>query len=89
MSGPMQEAQGALFNEFWIDDHVPQDHQLRSIERFKDLSGIRQHLDSFYKNTGHPSIDPELLIPLPERGCCWWDIAPATGLSGGFVKRCI
>jgi hypothetical protein len=26
--GPEQEAQGALFYEFSIDDHVPQDHLL-------------------------------------------------------------
>jgi transposase len=44
MLGPKQEAQGALFYEFSIDDHVPQDHLLRSIDRFVDLSDIRQYL---------------------------------------------
>jgi hypothetical protein len=29
MLGPKQEAQDALFYEFSIDDHVPQDHLLR------------------------------------------------------------
>ena len=29
MMGPRQEAQGALFYEFSIEDHVPQDHILR------------------------------------------------------------
>ena len=59
MLGPKQEAQGALFYEFSIDDHVPQDHLLRSIDRFVDLSSVRRHLVAFYSHTGRPSIDPE------------------------------
>jgi len=62
MMGPKQEAQAALFYEFSLEDHVPQDHLLRSIDRFVDLSGIRAHLADFYSHTGRPSIDPELLI---------------------------
>ncbi len=62
MMGPKQEAQGALFYEFSIEHHVPQDHLLRSIDRFVDLDGIRNHLVPFYSSTGRPSIDPELLI---------------------------
>lgn len=34
MMGPKQEAQAALFYEFSLEDHVPQDHLLRSIDRF-------------------------------------------------------
>ena len=70
MLGPKQEAQGALFYEFSIDDHVPQDHLLRSIDRFVDLSDIRQYLASFYSHTGRPSIDPELLIRMLLIGYC-------------------
>ena len=62
MMGPRQEAQAALFYEFSLEDHVPQDHLLRSIDRFVDLSGIRAHLSDFYSHTGRPSVDPELLI---------------------------
>ena len=62
MMGPKQEAQGALFYDFSIELHVPQDHLLRSIDRFVDLDGIRNHLVPFYSSTGRPSIDPELLI---------------------------
>jgi transposase len=62
MMGPRQEAQIALFYEFSIEDHVPQDHLLRAIDRFVDLSGIRQHLTPFYSSTGRPSVDPELMI---------------------------
>jgi hypothetical protein len=65
MMGPKQEAQAALFYEFSLEDHVPQDHLLRSIDRFVDLSGIRQYLAEFYSHTGRPSIDPELLIYNP------------------------
>ena len=41
MMGPRQVAQGALFYEFSIEDHVPADHLLRRIDRFVDLSGVR------------------------------------------------
>jgi len=70
MLGPKQEAQGALFYEFSIDDHVPQDHLLRSIDRFVDLSSIRPYLAEFYSHTGRPSIDPELLIRMLLVGYC-------------------
>jgi len=70
MLGPRQEAQAALFYEFSIDDHVPRDHPLRSIDQFVDLSGIRLHLAPFYSNTGRPSIDPELLIRMLLVGYC-------------------
>jgi len=60
--GPKQEAQAALFYEFSLEDHVPQGHLLCSIDRFVDLSDIRQYLAEFYSHTGRPSIDPELLI---------------------------
>ena len=62
MMGPRQEAQRALFYEFSIEDHVPKDHLLRSIDRFVDLSDLRKHLAPFYSSTGRPSVDPELMI---------------------------
>lgn len=62
MMGPKQEAQGALFYEFSLEDHVPVDHLLRSIDRFVDLSGVRSHLAPFYSSTGRPSVDPEMMI---------------------------
>ena len=46
MMGPRQETQAALFYQFSLEDHVPQDHILRSIDRFVDLSSIRTHLGS-------------------------------------------
>jgi transposase len=62
MMGPRQVAQGALFYEFSIEDHVPPDHVLRSIDRFVDLGDMRRHLAPFYSMTGRPSVDPEVMI---------------------------
>ncbi len=50
--GPRQDAQGSLFYEFVIEDHVPQDHILRALDRSFDLSGFRQHLSPYYNSTG-------------------------------------
>jgi transposase len=57
-----QRVQEALFYEFSLERHVPADHLLRSIDRFVDLSSIREYLRPFYSETGRPSIDPELMI---------------------------
>lgn len=62
MMGPRKEAQSALFYEFCLEDHVPEDHLLRRIEAVIDLSDLRQHLAPYYSPTGRPSIDPELMI---------------------------
>ena len=71
MMGPRQEVQAALFYEFSLEDHVPQDHLLRSVDRFLDLSGIRAHLADFYSRIGRPSTDPELLIRMLVVGYCF------------------
>ena len=71
MLGPRQEAQAALFYEFSLEEHVPQDHLLRSIDRFVDLGSIRTYLADFYSHTGRPSIDPELLIRMLLVGYCF------------------
>lgn len=71
MMGPRQEAQAALFYEFSLEEHVPDDHLLRSIDRFVDLSSIRAHLADFYSHTGRPSVDPELLIRMLLVGYCF------------------
>lgn len=71
MMGLRQEAHAALFYEFSLEDHVPQDHLLRSIDRFVDLGTIRAHLADFYSHTGRPSVDPELLIRMLLVGYCF------------------
>lgn len=63
--------QEAMFCEFSLERHVPPDHLLRSIDRFVDLSGIRQHLRSFYSTIGRPSIDRELMIRMRVIGYCF------------------
>lgn len=70
MMGPKKEAQAALFYEFCLEDHVPQDHLLRSIDRFVDLADMRKHLAPFYSSIGRPSIDPELIIRMLLVGYC-------------------
>ncbi|MEP3130700.1 MAG: IS1182 family transposase, partial [Anderseniella sp.] len=70
MMGRRREAQAALFYEFCLEEHVPSDHLLRSIDRFVDLSDIRSHLAPFYSSTGHPSVAPELLIRMLLVGYC-------------------
>lgn len=62
MMGPRQETQSALFYDFSIEDHVPCDHILRTIDGVINLSGVRTHLTEFYSSTGRPSIDPELMM---------------------------
>src|SRR4030088_2202999 len=69
--GHVQVEQAALFYEFSLERHVPADHLLRSIERFVDLSGIRDHLRPFYSEMGRPSIDPELMIRMLIVGYCF------------------
>jgi len=63
-------AQEALFYSFSLERHVPADHLLRSIDRFVDLSGIREELKPFYSETGRPSIDPKLMIRMLIIGYC-------------------
>ena len=70
MMGPRQVAQGALFYEFSIEDHVPSDHLLRAMDRFVDLGDMRRHLAPFYSLTGRPSVDPELMIRMLLLGYC-------------------
>jgi transposase len=54
--------QERLFYSFNLDEHVPADHLLRGVDRFLDLSDLRQHLAPFYSHTGRPSVDPELML---------------------------
>jgi transposase len=71
MMGDRQIVQGALFYEFSLEEHVPCDHMLRSIDHFVDLGDLRNHLAPFYSSTGRPSVDPELLIRMLIVGYCY------------------
>src|SRR4030095_7970164 len=50
--------------------HVPEDHILRSIDRFIDLSGLRRELAPFYSLTDRPSVYPELMMRMLIIGYC-------------------
>ena len=62
MMGERRVMQEGLFYSFSLERHVPDDHLLRKIDRFVDLSEVRRHLQPYYSETGRPSIDPELMV---------------------------
>jgi transposase len=66
----VQATSARLFYDFCLDDHVPSNHILRSIDRHLDLDDVRQALKPFYSSTGRPSIDPELMIRMLIAGYC-------------------
>ena len=70
MMGERAARQESLFYGFNLDDHVPADHLLRSIDRFVELSSIRRQLAPYYSAIGRPSIDPELMIRMLLIGYC-------------------
>src|SRR5215469_11368595 len=71
MMGQQCGGQDRLFYSFNLESHIPSNHLLRGIDRFLDLSGLREHLDPFYSHTGRPSIDPELMIRMLIVGYCF------------------
>ena len=63
MMGHQQQTE-PLFHYFRIEDQITESHLLRLIDRYIDLSFVRERLKSFYSPTGRPSIDPEVLLRL-------------------------
>ena len=70
MMGSNDKPQDEFFYSFNLEEVVPKDHLLRSIDRFLDLSDLREHLAPFYSHTGRPSVDPELMIRMLIIGYC-------------------
>ena len=70
MMGERNTRQEAMFYGFSLEDHVPADHLLRAIDRFVELSSLRQQLAPYYSAIGRPSIDPELMIRMLLIGYC-------------------
>jgi len=70
MMGRNDKPQKPLFYTFNLDELVPQDHLLRKIDHFLDLSDLHEHLASYYSHTGRPSVDPELMIRMLIIGYC-------------------
>jgi len=71
MMGERRVMQEALFYGFSLERHVPDDHLLRKIDRFVDLSELRAQLGPYYSETGRPSIDPELMMRMLIVGYCF------------------
>lgn len=71
MMGERRSGQDALFYEFSLERHVPDDHLLRKIDRFVELESVRSHLKSYYSEIGRPSICPELMIRMLLVGYCF------------------
>ena len=58
MMGERRMIQEALFYGFSLERHVPDNHMLRRIDRFVDLSGVRAHLEPYYSDVGRPRLIP-------------------------------
>lgn len=62
MMGHQKAVQDQLFYSFHLEDHVPQTHLLRAIDRVLDLDDLHSQLAGHYSHTGRPSVPPELMI---------------------------
>lgn len=71
MMGRQANGQDRLFYSFNLEDHVPQSHLLRGIDRCLDFGGLREHLAEHYSPIGRPSIDPELMLRMLIVGYCY------------------
>jgi len=54
--GERRVMQEALFYGFSLERHVPDDHLLRRIDRFVDLSELRAHLGRTTATLGGPRL---------------------------------
>ena len=82
--GERRVMQEALFYGFSLERHVPDNHLLRRIDRFVDLSEeFERHLEPYYSETGRPSIDPELMIRMLIVGYGFGIRSRASAVRGG------
>ena len=66
-----QATKRELFVSISLDEYVPDDHLLRAVDRYLDLSEFRANLADSYSHTGRPSIDPELMARMLIIGYCY------------------
>jgi transposase len=66
-----QATKRELFVMISLDEYVPEDHLLRAVDRYLDLSEFRLCLADSYSHTGRPSIDPELIPRMLIIGYCY------------------
>lgn len=50
------------YKQIRLEDHVPENHLLRLIDRHISFDFVRENLRDSYSETGRPSIDPEVLL---------------------------
>ena len=86
MMGARRVMQEALFYGFNLEQHVPDDHLLRKIDRFVDLSEVRAHLGPYYSDVGRPSIDPELMIRMLIVGYNRTPMLPCSSLRSDYWR---
>lgn len=66
----------SLFHYFRLEDHIPENHLLRLVDRHIGFAFVRETLKASYSHTGRPSIDPEVLVwRLDRRGRSVADLA--------------
>jgi hypothetical protein len=58
MMGERRVMQEALFYGFSLERHVPDNHLLRKIDLFVDLSELRAHRDRTIETSGGPRSIP-------------------------------
>src|SRR4029078_697254 len=64
MMGRQTVDQSQLFYLFNLEKRIPSGHLLRRINPIvgRILAGMREELQSFYSESGRPSIDPDLML---------------------------
>lgn len=66
-----QETRRELFVLISLNEYVPEDHLLRAVDQYLDLSEFRENLAQSYSHTGRPSVDPELMARMLIIGYCY------------------
>ncbi|QKY07997.1 transposase [Janthinobacterium lividum] len=66
-----QETKRELFVLISLNEYVPQDHLLRAVDQYLDLTEFRENLAQSYSHTGRPSVDPELMARMLIIGYCY------------------
>lgn len=66
-----QETKRELFVLISLNEYVPEDHLLRAVDQYLDLTEFRENLAQSYSHTGRPSVDPELMARMLIIGYCY------------------
>ena len=60
-----QPEQASIYDDYFVRQLVPKDHELLEIDREVDFSFVREEVADLYSDeTGREAIDPELLLRL-------------------------